>query len=162
MKSFRAKLAKIPKEAMGEIAKAIEVAANEAADREFSAGVGAQGKAFAPRVDGKASNLGGRREWVTVRREGDAVRVIANPAYTRRTGKNPPNAPILLFHMVRSRRWIGSRKLGTRELKEGAAPGRPVIPYPKRLPVLWSLAFRKAVTKAKNLYLKQLKASAPK
>lgn len=138
MKSFRDKLAKIPKEALPEIAKAIEAAARETIDRQFAQGVGPQGKKFAPLVSGKASNLGGHREWIRIESRGSNGFVVRS------------TSPAVLWNMVRANR--KKKGGGFRQ----AAPGRPLMPYPKRLPALWSRAFRAAVTRATNEFLKRI------
>lgn len=142
MKAMRARLAKLPKEAMGEIQKELAVTARRVVDAQLAFGVGPQGKAFEPKKDGSRSNLGGHREWIRVETDGPrGLRVVSTDKRVK-------------LNMAKA-----ARK--TRNGLQLRAPGRPLMPYKNRLPLVWSVEFRKAVTRAKNRYLKQLK-QAPK
>ncbi len=135
---MRVRLAKLPKEAMAEITRELATTARRVVDAQLAFGVGPQGKAFEARKDGSQSNLGGHRDWIRIETDGPkGFRVVSTD---KRVKMNMAKA---------------ARK--TRKGLQLRAPGRPLMPYQNRLPLVWSVEFRKAITRAKNRYLKQLK-----
>lgn len=140
LKSMRARIASLPKEAMGEIRSELKSTARKIVDAQLAFGVGPQGKAFEPKKDGSRSNLGGHRDWVAVEDVGETgFRVVAKDKRVR-------------LNMGKARR-------RTKDGWRAVAPGRPLIPYVNRLPKVWSVEFRKAVTRAKNAFARKLKAA---
>lgn len=130
LETLRLRILDLGRNCIKEITPELVKAAQDAVDEELRSGVGPNKKAFAPRADGTPAEMGSLGRQIAISQSGtDTVTVAGNSPYIR-------------ANMV-----AASRRIRGGGYKKLAAPGRPLLPYPGQLPLLWSKLLRAALTR---------------